>query len=194
MILLAIFPLMTGCVTVESKNPLSSPRLAVPDKRLEGLWRNGDGKAGSGYLYIAYRPHGEASVLSFGPDDKSGIGTMQYDFFVTHGPKHDYLNLSHAVDHMQGAIHRDRSGNYTFVEYHFTWLGQLVYRQVEGGTFSQAVEHGKLRGKLTYDKKTKGVTNTLLTDSSEHILKFIESSKPEDVLGAPQKYSRIGGL
>jgi hypothetical protein len=191
--LLAILPLMTGCVTVESKNPLSPPRLAVADKRLEGLWRNDDKQPGSGYLYIAYRPHDGGSVMFFGPDDTSGIGTMQYDFFVTRGMKDDYLNLSHAVYHLQGATQRDRSGNYTFAEYHFTWLGQLIYRQVEGDAFSKAVEGGKLRGKLTYDKKTHGVTNTLLTDTSERVLGFMESSKPEDVFGTPQKYSRIGG-
>ena len=66
-------------------------------------------------------------------------------------------------------------------------------RGVEGDAFPQAVEHGRLRGKLTYDKQTKKVTNTLLTDTPQHILAFIESSKPVDVFAAPQKYRKIGG-
>jgi hypothetical protein len=42
------------------------------------------------------------------------------------------------------------------------------------------------------EDKKGNATDTLLKDSGERILGFIEGAKPEDVLGTPVKFSRIG--
>jgi hypothetical protein len=192
LILLAVLPLVSGCGIVESERPLSPPRSAVRDQRLEGLWRP-DGKGEAGYLYITFHPRGDGSVMIFSKYSGTGaISTAQYDFFVTRTSKHDYLNLSHGVSRDPGFWPSARSGTYIFAEYHFTWLGQLAYSMVAGDAFGKAVDAGKLRGKVQRDKKY-GVVGLFLTDSSRHILDFIESSKPGDVFGAPTKLSKIGG-
>lgn len=192
LILPAAFMLLCGCAPVESEKPLSSPQTALRDPRLEGLWRS-DEKDSSGYLYVAYRGHGGiGSLMSFGKDDTDGIGSYRADFFATHTAKRDYVNLNHQVAHMNGDEQTDRSGHYSFAEYHFTLRGQLVYSTVTGEAFAKAVEAGKLKGNVTYDKN-KNVTGTLLKDSAEHILAFIESSKPSDIFGPATRLTRISG-
>jgi hypothetical protein len=190
--LLAVLPLLSGCAVTESEKPLSPPASAVPDKRLEGLWR-ADGKGESGYLYISYGVKATGSVMAFGKDTGSGMGSAQYDFFVTRTAKHNYVNLSHGVfrdpDALFGSPEDPEA--YIFAEYHFSWTGQLVYSLVTGDAFVKAVEAGKLRGKVFYDDQKRPI-NALLKDSPKRILDFIESSKPADVFGAPEKLTWTG--
>jgi hypothetical protein len=191
LILPAALLFLAGCSSVESVKPLSSPRAAVPDHRLEGLWGSTD-KGSSGYIYIAYPAHiGTGSLMAFGQNDKRGIGKYEEDFFVTRTAKHNYMNMNHTVIHTDGEVHLDRSGHYSFAAYHFTLRGQLVYAMANPDAFAKAVQTGKLRGKLTYDKN-KNVTDTLLKDSSERILAFIESSKPGDLFSPATKMNKLG--
>lgn len=189
LIILGILPLLSACSTVESERPLSPPRLAVRDPRLEGLWR-ARGKDLTMYTYIAYGPKGEGSMVDFGKDD-TGAMSMSADFFVTRTGKHEYLNLSNRLGSAHGHAHTDHPGTYTFTEVRFTWLGRLVITSVDGAGFAKAVKEGRLRGRVIEDKKGNA-TDTLLKDSGERILGFIEGAKPEDVLGTPVKFSRIG--
>jgi hypothetical protein len=191
-ILSAILLLLAGCASVESEKPLSSPKLAFRDPRLEGLWRP-EGKGASGYLYIAYRAKsGIGSVMSIDQDGGDGIGTSQYDFFVTRSGKRNYVNLSHGTSRGEGEIHADRSGHYLFVEYRFSWRGQLIYSIMNPNLFTKAVESGQLKGKVTYDENKN--SDTLLKDSPERILKFIESCKQADIFVEPSTCDKIGGL
>jgi len=55
------------------------------------------------------------------------------------------------------------------------------------------VTNHKLRGKADYDKQHDSYGNIYLTDSSQHILDFINSSKSKDVLGYETKLTWVGG-
>jgi hypothetical protein len=190
---LAIPLLLAGCNTLESVKPLSSPQSATPDRRLEGLWTDASSKNSSGYVYIAYPASGPGSLMMLGKDNDKGLQTLGYTFFVTRTPLHNYLNLSHLVETSEGKTHTDNSDLYSFVEYHFSPAGHLVYSTVGGEAFSKAVESGRLKGKVTRDPKTKSPTGTTLTDSSERILSFIESAKPTEVFEQqPQTLEKIG--
>jgi hypothetical protein len=190
LVLLALVPLLPACSTVESEKPLSPPAAALPDKRLEGIWRQ-DGTPPS-YVYITYGPGGRGSMLSFGRDDQ-GIESTTCNFFVTRTPQGQYLNLSNRVYVLHGHIHRDHPGTYTFDAYHLSWWGgQLTIGTLDGPGFSAAVAQHKLRGVSIVDKKGN-TTDTLLRDSSERILNFIESSKPADMVGTSETMRKLGG-
>lgn len=188
------FPfLVSGCSSVESVHPLSSPRTAVHDDRLGGLWAVADNKGNvSEYLYVNFGSGGSGKLMTFGGFEDGELDRSQFDFFVTRTAKHNYLNLSRGITTVNGQTHIDHTGRYTFVEYHFSWRGQLVYSNVDGPGLVTAVQSGKLKGKVTSDSKSNS-TDTLLKDSSEHILGFIESSKPQDVFGVASKFDKIGG-
>ena len=194
LILLAVTSLiLCGCVSVESVKPLSSPKSAVRDPRLAGLWSFKDDNGSPGYLYIAFGPSGTGSILLFGNDPKNGLVTLQRDFFVTHGAKRDYLNMSNQVTRVQHDSESDKSGRYAFAVYEVLKSGELAYSEPSGDVFSKAVEAGKLRGELTRDKKTNGVTDVLLTDSPEHILAFVEALPSKEFATPTLKFSRAGG-
>jgi hypothetical protein len=154
--------------------------------------------------------------MTFGGFEDGELDRSQFDFFVTRTAKHNYLNLSRGITTANGQTHIDHTGRYTFVEYHFSWRGRLVYSYIDGPGLASAVQSGKLKGKVTSDSKSNATdtltwrldrasgggvtsdlksnsTDTLLKDSSEHILGFIESSKPQDVFGMASKFDKIGG-
>jgi len=200
--LLAVPLLLAGCDSVESVHPLSSPRSALPDPRLEGMWRAPatSGTSGNTYLYIAFHSRAAGTIFTISNDKTDGLQTFKYDFFVTHTPRHDYMNFSNLVvtPDKNGELSSQllQPGRYSFAEYHFNWLGQLRISQVEGAAFSDAVKNGKLRGETQYAIVNKKETpvGVLLTDSPAHILSFIESSKPKDVFSTPPApFNRIGG-
>ncbi len=62
-----------------------------------------------------------------------------------------------------------------------------------GDIFGKAVDSHKLRGKADYDKQQDHYDDIYLTDSSQHILDFINSSNPKDVLGFLTKLTWVGG-
>jgi hypothetical protein len=193
--LLAILPLLSGCAVVQSVQPLSSPRAAIADQRLAGLWQERDTKGSHCYYYFSFAADGHGTLMMFGTDPKTGLGQIKYDFFVTPAGKGGYLNLSHETEEGMGTsgFFKPRGDNYFFVKYRYLWTGQLDYWPVMGDAFGNAVDSHKLQGRTEYDKQHSSYRNIFLTDSSRHILDFIESSKPNDVLGGPTKLTWIGG-
>jgi hypothetical protein len=177
--------LLSACA-IESDRPLSSPRYAPRDQRLEGLWRAKVGEDAI-YFYIAYGPDGHGSILSFGRD-KDGMGTMLWNFFVTRTARHAYLNMTSLVSVDRGHVHQSPSKTYMFVEYRFSWRGQLVASLVGGEVFSKAIKEGKLHG------KTDLFTTSISHETSKRVLGFIDTAKPEDVFMKPWVATKIGGL
>jgi hypothetical protein len=193
LVLLAACLLFAGCSTgVVSKNPLSSPKAAIADPRLEGLWRARDGSC---YEYFAFGNHsnrGDNLLLRF---EKSGnqLGSSNsMKFFVTRTKAHSYLNMNHDYgrdgNEEKPSLNQD---DYTFLEYYFSKRGDLVVSEPNDDLFKTAVKDGKLQGQVS-DKDSWG-PNPYLTDSSDHILTFIESSDPKEIFWPAYKFVRIGG-
>jgi hypothetical protein len=182
--LLAVSLLLSACA-VESEKPLSSPRYADRDPRLEGLWRVKLDEKDIVYFYIAYGPGADGSIMLFGKD-KTGMSTMSWDFFVTRTPKHAYLNMIPLIEVNHGHVRSRPSKMNTFAEYRFSWSGQLVVSSVGGEVFSKAVKEGKLHG------KTDPFTTTISHERSERVLAFIETSRPEDVFMKSWTATKIG--
>jgi hypothetical protein len=180
----AVSLLLSACA-VESEKPLSSPRYADKDPRLEGLWRVKLDEKDTVYLYIAYGPRAHGSIMLFGKD-KTGMGTMSWDFFVTRTSKHAYLNMLPLVEVSRGHVRPRPSKMYTFEEYRFSWRGQLIVSSVGGEVFSKAVKEGKLHG------KTDLFTTTISHEPSQRVLAFIETSRPQDVFMKSWTATKVG--
>jgi len=193
LILLAILPLFSACSIVQSKYPLAPRSSAVRDGRLEGLWEADLGKGEFQYVFFTYHAgSSDGSIMEFKKNDAGSISSAHYDFYVTRTSKHDYLNVTNGHTDNEQDFPVGKPGTYSFAEYHFNWMGRLVYSMVGGDAFAKAVDEGKLKGKVDRDNK-KNVTAIYLTDSSKHILNFIESSKPQDVFQSTAKLTRVGG-
>ena len=175
---------LSGC-GVEADRPLSSPRYAERDPRLEGLWRANLEK-NTFYFYVAYGPGAYGSILLFGKDEK-GMSAGTFDFFVTRTSKRTYLNLRPRVEIAADRLRPQKSRMYRFEEYHFSWFGQLVVSDLNGEAFSKAIDQGILHGKVDPFEVT--ISHT----PSDRILSFIESSKPEDVFKKAYTATKIGG-
>jgi hypothetical protein len=193
LILLAILPLFSACSVVQSKNPLSPRSSAVRDGRIEGLWQEDLGKGSFQYVFFTYHAgRNDGSIMEFKKNDVGSVSSAQYDFFVTRTPKHDYLNVTNGHTDNEQTFPVGRPGSYSFAEYHFNWMGRLVYSMIGGNGFAKAIDEGKLKGIVERDSK-KNITAIYLTDSSKRILDFIESSKPQDVFDSTAKLTWVGG-
>lgn len=192
-ILLAILPLFSACTVVQSKNPLGPRSSAVRDERLEGLWQHDVGKGKFEYAFFTYHDRSsDGSIMEFTKNDAGRISTAQYDFYVTRTSKHDYLNLTSGHSDNEEIFPVGTHGSYSFAEYHINWMGRLVYSMIGGNGFANAVDQGKVKGKV--DRGSKGAVDSIyLTDSSRHILDYIESSKPQDVIDSTIKLRWVGG-
>jgi hypothetical protein len=174
--------LLSSC-GLQSDKPLLSPRYAERDVRLEGLWRS-DTEQGPAYFYIAYGTTARGSILFFGKD-KNGLSTQSWEFFVIRTAKHAYLNIELASIKSTGVTAarekvRLHPTGYTFMEYHFSWTGQLALSAVGGQSFANAVQQGKLHGKTGLFSDTE-----IRHERPGRLLAFIEASKPEDVFMKP---------
>ncbi len=183
---LAAMLLLSACTNVHLKKPLSSPRAAVPDRRLVGLWTDG-GRSPTYYDAIC-KANGMGNLVIF---SRSGGDTdvTSYDFFVTHGARINYINVT-AYRHLNdGDINPSYRKMYDFAAYRFSWTGRLIVWQPNPKTFAAAVQQGKLHGKVDNSGKVPDVT---LSDAPPRVLNFLESSKFKDVFGSPMSLSRLG--
>jgi hypothetical protein len=203
LILLAASLLLSGCVDdVVSVQPLSSPKTATPDSRLEGLWR---AKDGSGYDYFAFGRHagqgnGANLLLKFGssgansPENDQIGWSNSMNFFVTRTKNHRYLNMSKDYERYGGDNNpRLNQDDYVFLEYHFSKRGDLLLSTLSNDFFTKAINDKKLRGEVIDESFIINTSYPYLTDSSDHILSFIEASDPEKIFISPTKFTRIGG-
>ena len=183
-LLLAVSLLFSACA-VESVRPLSSPRTAMRDPRLEGMWRT-VGEKNQSYAYFSYGEKSNIGSALMIDKDKAGLSTISADFFVTRTPRHSYLNITHVVSRNHSSVTRDYSHTYVFMEYHFSLLGDMVTALVLEKVFKDAIAQGKIHG------SAKKSSSTLVDDSAERVLSLIESSKPKDVFGKWSRFRKIG--
>ena len=188
---------LAGCSGVNSKYPLSSPKAAVPDHSLEGMWKTGQDKDGASYVYVVYGDHGVGRIAPFGKG--STYPSSGYVFFVTRTPSHTYLNLTGAnVGSAENqpsidTIARRAVGEtdaFTFMEYHYNWLGRLICADPDEQVVGAAVQKGELKGTVDLDDK-KNVAAVHLTDSPAHILNYFETTKGAFSKGTA--WTKLGG-
>jgi hypothetical protein len=183
--LIPISLLLSACGgLVVSDKPLSSPRYTDRDLRLEGLWRTEDENKVA-YFYVAYGRGAHGSMLSFSRGEK-GIDRTSWDFFVTRTPKYAYLNVTPLDTVSRKQLQLNKGKAYVFVEYHFSWFGELVLSPVGGEAFAKAVEQKRLHGKNEF------LSTTISHQNPQGLVTLIETSRRKDVFMGTIRARKIG--
>jgi hypothetical protein len=174
----ALCLLLTSCV-VTSENPLGSPESAQIDQRLLGDWiaQNGDI-----VHFSAKDAHWmEAVTTPKGPDSSSANKKSESNlFFVTTIGDDTYLNMR--------SVGEGSRASYSLFRYTINPDQTLHMWGLSQDEMAAAVRAGKLKGTVREHRTTGHPPHTdidvYLTDSSEHLMKFISRHDPTDIFDA----------
>jgi hypothetical protein len=165
---------------VDSENPLGSPESAQIDQRLLGYWiaKNGD------IIYFSAKDaHWMLAVTtpkaSESPDPSTAKNNNPESdlFFVTTIGDETYLSMRSASG--------DSKIKYSFYRYTITPEQTLQMWGMSQDEMAAAVRAGKLKGTVqdngTTGKPPRTDLDVHLTDSSEHLVKFISRHDPTEI-------------
>jgi hypothetical protein len=170
--------LLTSC-EVDSENPLGSPESAQIDRRLLGDWvaQNGDivhfSAKDAHWMATSTTPKAPES-----PDSSSASKKSEPDlFFVTAIGDDTYLNMRSAD--------KGSKTTYSLFRYTITPDQTLHMWGLSQDEMASAVRAGKLKGSVlergTTGKPPHTDVDVHLTDSSEHLVKFVSRHDPTDL-------------
>jgi len=203
-ILMTSLVFLGGCFCpLTSVNPLSDPQNAKYDKRLEGAWQS-------------VSTDGDLEFIHFGKDDEKKTRMViiehmhngKIDFstltvFPTIINGKGYLNVN--VEDLFEEFSEDISG-YIFMKYELLDKNTLTLSFLEEKPIVEAIKSGKLAGEITYEKKDikkgdeggssqqskkKTIKCAKLSDSSDNILKYIQSVDPDKLFPKPIELRRV---
>jgi hypothetical protein len=173
--------LLTSCIP-ESENPLSDPKNAQCDSRLLGTWvaevEDGEGNA---WLHFVEGPDAMTEIVVVSHEKGKGADVSFYHMHPTPVGASWYMNIKpYAPEKFRTADIAEEMGSsgYLFANYEITAEGLLLIRLV-GKDLGEAVRAGKLRGEI---KESKYFEDIKITDSSENLVKFLESADPATLL------------
>jgi len=157
---------MTACDS--SKNPLAKPNKEAVDQKLVGIWR-GKQEDHDVYMHIiSLEPPFMKAVLITYPHNDNHVGVDQYDMYPTLTASSKFLNVK-----VPAAETGKHDMEYWFAKYEFTAEGKLNIQVPDYKNVQEAVKSHKLAGKVLGSKID---TNVALDDSSEHLLKYLQSA------------------
>ncbi len=191
---------------IPSKNPLSDLERAAPDAGLYGTWYRRD-KDGSRELLVIGRlaeaenrpdlPAGLMRGMSVSISKDNRVGpSSSLVFFVTNTGTKTYANSfnEEVLDQRNHAtFRREAIDSFVIMKYRLAgdrlefWKGHSVK------SLAEAIEKGRVRGKIDRDKDTKSVSGARLTDTTENLAKFFDGADadalfPDDL---KQEYRRL---
>lgn len=172
----ALCLLLTSCV-VDSENPIGSPESAQIDQRLLGYWiaTNGDivhfSAKDAHWMLAATTP--KAADGSTATNNKSEPDL----FFVTTIGDDTYLNMR--------SVDADSKTTYLLYRYTITSDQTLHMWGISQDEMAAAVRAGSVKGTVQ-DRGPTGKpphpdVDVHLTDSSEHLARFISRHNPEEI-------------
>jgi len=187
-LLLAASLLLAGCLP-ESKNPLSTPATSTIDGRLEGVYVQRREKRDDDFAawHLHYRraapetggqprptPWLEVLDISHAQDD--GLKGAAYRALTTHLGGHDYMSFVEL-----GPVgSKGPPSLYRFARYEVGMSGDLRVWMASMTALADAIRAGKIQGEVKHQKDGDDV---LLTDSTEHLAKFVAGSDPVVLFG-----------
>jgi hypothetical protein len=162
---------LAACVP-KSKHPLSDPALAKPDLGLVGTWHEKD--ADDEVMVISVKDSHWMHV----EDRKKGHTADSYDFFVTEIDGCHFLNAIHFDTDSQGNASRE---GYYIVRYKLS--GHLLSTwHLSEDKLTNAIETGKIRGKIEQDKNPPHVdTEITLQESTANLAKYFHERGPKSL-------------
>ncbi len=185
LLFIGLAALLTSCV-VESEFPLSLPDSSKIDERLDGVWavkKDGD------TAYIHFRQHDEhwTDLSQVIHEKETGLDVTGYTMFPTKIGERTYMNI------VGKRFDREKpdSESYTFARYEFTEKGELVLRLIAMKAVAEAIDAGKLKGKVEHVATTGEVKSVELHDTPEALNAFLATADDAkffpDIYAAPFK-------
>jgi hypothetical protein len=171
--------LLTAC-EIDSENPLGSPESAQIDQRLLGDWvaKNGDI-----VHFSAKDAHWMLAVTTSQPTESPDRSTANNKkpepdlFFVTTIGDETYFNMR--------SVSKGSKTRYSLFRYTITPDQTLHMWGMSQDEMAAAIRSGKLKGTVKNNgvigKPPRTDVDVHLTDSSEHLVKFISRHDPADI-------------
>ena len=183
---------------IESTNPLSDPKDAMPDAALFGFWR---GSKENEVLIIGRAaelkdrediPGGIMRLIKQGISDENFVGGAGSSFcFVTHLGKASYLNIMSAPDQNWDNLEKD---NFWLVKYEVSGDKLTIWWMGDKDAAAKVIDAGTLRGTVKRDDDDKKVSSIKFTDTTANLAKYFEKNGASFYPEANKaEYTRIGG-
>lgn len=168
--------LIGGCVL--SEQPLSAIQDAQPDLRLVGTWHEESETESKQDIRVSYDPQGLGHLSKKTGSNPSPSKPNDVTFFVTKTDKASYLN----VLILDGDKQNEKGKHYQFYKYTVSEDQKILHLwTTKIPTFQKAVRESKLKGQLeSADGSNPEQQSVVLQDSSEAILRFLETLPPEE--------------
>ena len=177
--LLALMPailILGGCVY--SKYPLGTAQDARPDARLVGQWHKEDDdvKGDAQDIRVSFDAQGKGQLSTRREDGTWGPAPMVTEFFVTRSKTASYFNLR-SPDHTKNPDEAELNQRYLTCKYEVSADGRtLTYWSYKSDVLAKAIEEGKIKGTIKRDDPDINFLTVILSDSSDDLLRFVESS------------------
>jgi hypothetical protein len=175
--------LITSCY--DSKQPLSDPLKSKSDPQLVGLWRHRDDSGETTYYHLGRvgdkLPAAVLHVTSITHTTDGKLTQGEFLVFPTVIGEGTYLNC---FEGKEGQIKQleekgwnsDAATKYTFMKYRID--GDIMtLKWVDGDAKTRFVKAGKIKG--ASEKDADGNSHTVLSDTTENLVKFLSESSGE---------------
>jgi len=195
---------LNGCFCpLTSVNPLSDPQDAKYDKRLEGAWQSVSQDGDLEFVHFGKGDEKKTEMIIIEHMRSGKIDFSTLTVFPTIINGKGYLNIH--VEDLFEEFSEDLSG-YVFMKYELLDKNTLTLSFLKEKPIIEAIKSGKLEGEITYEKKgikkddegdsskqnkKKTIKCVILSDSSDNILKYIQSVDPDKLFPEPIELKRI---
>jgi len=194
---IAIF--MPACCPMVSVNPLSEP--GGIDERLFGVWRPVTPEGERVYLHVGKESDTTLVALSVEHMDSGRLDTARMPFFLTRTNTNDYWNIRY--EDLEDNLAKGYAG-FFFMKYTFPDDDTLYVYQLDRKPIMAAIKAGKLKGRITYKVKEvspgvqlktlpaeKSADCVTITDTSENLLKYLETGGHQALFPEPMQFIRV---
>jgi hypothetical protein len=177
--------LLTAGCSLDSKNPLSSPKNSKPDTRLAGVWRVRDRNGDLTYLHVgtvgAKLPSSVMRVLPI-THTKNGDVTPEDELliFPTTLGANTYLNMPGGSERqikllLEKGWNPEAVDGFFILKYKLEGDALLIWL-MDSDAKERAIKSGKIKGLI---KRTKDKTDVEFTDTTENVARFVAGAGDE---------------
>ncbi len=199
MVMAIVTFLIPACCPMVSVNPLSEP--AGLDEKLYGTWKPILKENDKAFLHIGKLTDNLMVALSVEHKVDGTLDTSRMPFFLTKTNSNNYWNVK--LEDLDKEMARGNEG-FFFLKYRFSDKDTLHIYQLEREPIISAIRQKNLKGKITYrpiikkpnSKITdlqidKNIDCVVISDSSENLLKYIESNSTNELFKEAMQFERL---
>lgn len=201
-VMMGSLPLISCCPI--SQHPLSDPKDAAYDKRLEGSWliKTDDGR--NAFLHFGKMKDNLTKVISVENKENGDLDYSVYAMFPTFIDNAQYMNI--IFDEVSKGVPKEIKG-YELAKYELAEDNNtLIFSFMSMRPLAEAVKSNILMGNIRYDKPatplegnkeransetTDSIRCVTITDTPDNIIKFIKASDQNVLFPNPLKLNRV---